>query len=266
MSGFTTLGTVGFRRRRSAEDGGFTLIELLAVIAIILLLMTLLLPAMSGTWDLAYRTMCTSNMRQIQAGYLARAADMEGLLPGAETGFDAESNNWVRMQTNKDSLESIQAGSIWPYVQDVTVYRCPKHPFKHYFRHYSVNDYLGGTLHPNWGYTTVAKALGAVPIPSSTWAFVEEPDPRNYLMGSWVIYLQPGRIDDWIDPVGFWHQGGANFSFCDGHVEYWRWEDARTLLIRYSFWQTTPNSPDIRRVKRSIAPGEPAYKALYDIL
>jgi prepilin-type processing-associated H-X9-DG protein len=92
-------------------------------------------------------------------------------------------------------------------------------------------------------------------LPAMTISFIEEPDPRKGLMGSWVTDVY--SVGAWVDPVGFWHDKGANFCFLDGHTEYWRWTDARTLLIKYAFYAVTPNNPDDLRIKRHLYPGDP---------
>ena len=33
----------------------------------------------------------------------------------------------------------------------------------------------------------------------------------------------------WWDPIVAWHDEGLNLGFADGHVEYRRWMDQRTL-------------------------------------
>jgi prepilin-type N-terminal cleavage/methylation domain-containing protein/prepilin-type processing-associated H-X9-DG protein len=247
------------------SKSGFTLIELLAVVAIILLLLSLLVPALSSARERTYRAVCASNMRQLQLGHTQYSADHSGTMPGSETGSGG-AKDWAIVTLGYDTLDSLTSGSIWPYVKNDKVYRCPVYPpaLKDYFRNYSISGYLNGSP-ANWGYPTAVSSAG-VHVPASTISFVEEPDPRKYLMGSWVTYMDVPRLNQWVDPVGFWHDGGANYAFLDGHTEYWRWEDARTMLIQYSFFVSQPNSPDLHRVKKHVAPGDPAYQVFNDLL
>lgn len=115
------------------------------------------------------------------------------------------------------------------------------------------------------GYPTAITTAG-VQQPGATISFIEEPDPRKYNMGSWVTYMDVPRINQWVDPVGFWHEAGVNFAFLDGHSEYRKWEDPRTLLIQYSFFVSQPDNPDMYWVKKHIAPGDPNYQAINDLL
>jgi prepilin-type processing-associated H-X9-DG protein len=56
--------------------------------------------------------------------------------------------------------------------------------------------------------------------------------------------------DRWWDFPAVWHSRGCNFSFADGHVEHWRWMDARTVGL--SSGATTLNNPDLKRLQASI--------------
>ena len=62
--------------------GGFTLIELLVVVAIIALLISILLPALSEAKKRAQETMCASNIRQMGLGLRHYLDDNNGFYPG----------------------------------------------------------------------------------------------------------------------------------------------------------------------------------------
>ena len=55
--------------------------------------------------------------------------------------------------------------------------------------------------------------------------FVEEQDPRNENLGTWVINVPTG----WVDPFAVAHGNDSSFSFADGHAENHTWKDAATL-------------------------------------
>jgi prepilin-type N-terminal cleavage/methylation domain-containing protein len=65
----------------------FTLVELLAVIAILVLLITLLLPTLSGARDLAERAKCMDNYRQIGVAFQGFAASHMERGPGKAYNF-----------------------------------------------------------------------------------------------------------------------------------------------------------------------------------
>ena len=64
------------------KRAAFTLIELLAVIAIVLLLLSLLVPALATARERGRRAVCMSNERQIFAACLLYAGDHDGHMPG----------------------------------------------------------------------------------------------------------------------------------------------------------------------------------------
>ena len=63
------------------RTSAFTLVELLVVIAIIAVLVSLLLPALTGAKDKGKRTACLSNLRQQGVAICLYAADSEGRIP-----------------------------------------------------------------------------------------------------------------------------------------------------------------------------------------
>lgn len=66
---------------RSRGPRAFTLIELLVVIAIIAVLAMLLLPALTAARDRSKATRCSSNQRQIGAGFSTYLSDHAGFFP-----------------------------------------------------------------------------------------------------------------------------------------------------------------------------------------
>ncbi|MBI1369430.1 MAG: prepilin-type N-terminal cleavage/methylation domain-containing protein [Planctomycetes bacterium] len=60
---------------------GFTLIELLVVVAIIALLIAILIPSLAQARELAKRTLCAANQRQLAVTFYTYANDSKGVLP-----------------------------------------------------------------------------------------------------------------------------------------------------------------------------------------
>jgi prepilin-type processing-associated H-X9-DG protein len=89
--------------------------------------------------------------------------------------------------------------------------------------------------------------------PAMSMVFVEEQDPRNENLGTWVINVPEG----WVDPFASAHGNDSSFSFADGHAENHKWVDAKTLKAAQDsaagkasfFWPGgNANNPDFRWV------------------
>lgn len=76
---------------RNHQGHGFTLVELLTVIAIMLLLVAMLMPALQNARELSKTTKCMSNLRQISMATFMYAADNNGFAPFPQASIGGES-------------------------------------------------------------------------------------------------------------------------------------------------------------------------------
>ncbi len=149
------------RTRASRHTVAFTLLELLIVITIIIILVALLFPALSGGTERANLVSCLHNMRQLASASYSFAADHDGNLPtniaaGSAGSFGA---SWISgsqpvadplKPKTGDGFDSIKNGCLWSYVNDYRVYLCPTYAKLRetvvangvYVRSYSWADYM----------------------------------------------------------------------------------------------------------------------------
>ena len=106
---------------------GFTLVELLVVVGIIAILIAILMPALGRARDQANGVKCSSNMRMLMTGALLFAQDNKGHLFGnwSDAGNADEAKRDFLAGGTRDWRQAPQAGTLFRYVRDVNVYRCP---------------------------------------------------------------------------------------------------------------------------------------------
>jgi prepilin-type N-terminal cleavage/methylation domain-containing protein/prepilin-type processing-associated H-X9-DG protein len=221
--------------RPGRSERGFTLIELLVVIAIIAILASLLLPALSRAKMSAQATACGNNLRQLSLGWQLYADDSDGLLVNNASTADTRTyrQSWVNnIQDWATSVENtnpayVLSGKLAPYVNNsLGVYKCPADQSVAQngprLRSISLNSLVGNPLiNPNRFNPTWLQFLKVTdfPGPANFYVFVEEhPDTINdgYFMNRWDVI-------QWGNLPASWHNGAANLSWADGHLERHRW-------------------------------------------
>ena len=221
--------------RRAGQKPGFTLIELLVVIAIIAILASLLLPALSRAKMSAQAAACGNNIKQLSLAWLIYTDDNDQLLVNNTGTVDtrAHRRSWVNNIQDWDTSEEnidpayMLSGKLAPYVNNnLKVYKCPSDQTAAQngprLRSISMNSLVGDPLiNPNRFNPTWVQFLKMTQFPGPThfYVFLEEhPDTINdgYFVNRWDEI-------QWGNLPASWHNGAANISWADGHVERHRW-------------------------------------------
>jgi len=247
---------VHMRRNR-----GFTLIELLIVIAIIAVLIAILMPMVARAREMAARTVCLSNIRQLQVGWLAYANENKGhfctaalstlyTIQGTGTGgpgsFGLEHNGgWL---SGPDQIErnviDFPNSRIWPYVHDINVYYCPNDarpvrgapdPHSGAPVDYGMNPLMGSAYvsgdslfeGKNWigNPVQLMTTLNQIRHPESTFVFIEVgsyAESPGFMLPILTTVTGLGGVSSACS----FHRSGAlaqgnTISFADGHAIFW---------------------------------------------
>ena len=209
------------RRRRGGGRRAFTLVELLVCLGILGVLMSLLLPTLSGARHQARRVKCLANVRALTVAWLQYAQANRGRLCGAVAGaVDRPGfHDWVAHGPDEQALRD---GVLWPLVADAAVYRCPADDVNACHT-YALNSWLHGEGPPARGELAVALSLSRLRQPSETFVFVERVDRVGCNDKSFVVL--PFPQEDWIDrPAAHLHGRAGIVSFADGHAAAWQWQ------------------------------------------
>jgi prepilin-type processing-associated H-X9-DG protein len=92
---------------------------------------------------------------------------------------------------------------------------------------YSKANGMNGLVDWQGGAQLPYKKISAVLDPSEAMVFLEESDPRNYNLGTWVIDVAPAA--GWVDPFAIFHGKTSTISFADGHADSHRWLESTTI-------------------------------------
>ncbi|MFA5292127.1 MAG: prepilin-type N-terminal cleavage/methylation domain-containing protein [Phycisphaerae bacterium] len=237
------------------KKNGFTLVELLVVVSIIALLLAMLLPSLNKAREMGRTIMCENNLKQLGTAWYAYAMANDGRLVCALNYRSDDEGDVLRVnysryawvwaptdpvtgKTIKDNVkptieqekEGIKRGKLFSYASDLNVFHCSDDKSGH-FRSYSIPDTMNGeqTFIPKS--STYAKAwdsltnLVQIRRPSEKYVMVEETDPRNYNMDSWMPDINKTDMTISADPITVRHSRSSRscFAFADGHAMQRSW-------------------------------------------
>jgi prepilin-type N-terminal cleavage/methylation domain-containing protein/prepilin-type processing-associated H-X9-DG protein len=126
------------------KNRGFTLVELLVVISVIALLMGILVPAAGKAKNIAKRTVCQSNLKQIGVAFRAYLDDNRDVMPPA-CAFP-----WFITDQSDPAYRPPITKFIWNSLKEPKVFICPADNIEKYYTRidkgtsYEYNQMLGG--------------------------------------------------------------------------------------------------------------------------
>ncbi len=231
------MTVVAGHARRSAA---FTIVELLVAVAIIALLLSVLLPALSGARAQAAAVVCASNLRQLVSANLYYSADhVDRLAPGA-ADFRINLHRWHGARSRVSEPFEPRGGALTNYLSDDdgAIRRCPAlrielddRDWRRFERNaggYGYNnDYLGVDLRwdPRGFWIRERDVVGArvdtMKLPTQTLMFADAALVNGELVEYSFAHPQfvPTQPTIRYNPsLHFRHQDEANIGWSDGHV------------------------------------------------
>lgn len=226
----------GDSSRRSLRLG-FTLIELLASLAVIVLLLGILVPAMGGVRGRAAETSCASRMREIGKGIILYAQENGGEYPRSFHSAGAHREpGWARSVAPYLGVSEAAMNGDWTKVFN-DYFRAPEDDETNpYVYSYGLNVHF--ELDPRGddyeGAPATWRKLVQVPNPSRTLLLAEVKPIQfgDHLMAHLWTSVEGPR-----NAVNFdVHDGRSNYLFADGHVESMEIEETLDRSRGLNLW------------------------------
>jgi len=162
-------------------------------------------------------------------------------IPRTEDGTLCSINQTTPPVTDADEIRGIEAGRLYPYVRNPSVYNCPGDTIRtslydltRIFVSYSIPNCLYG--YPNDQHDRYAlqiRRFSEITSPSTRYIFVEAGETRNWNSSHHFVIGSPEwtNLDTWAwwGPIAINHGKASILGFADGHSEVRRWRDPFTI-------------------------------------
>jgi prepilin-type N-terminal cleavage/methylation domain-containing protein len=248
------------RRRGIVRVPGVTLTELLVVVGIIAILLAILIPVTYRARELGQRAVCLSNLRQLTTAWIAYADQHDSnLVLGSAFGESGllfaggvrvpRHKSWAGYafffpESRSALVQNPDKGALWPYVQDVDVYRCPRGRRAHALTYAIVPACNGLSIVEGTAAPHTAKNSKLIPSGvrerRTVLRLAQLTDIDHPGAAERAVFLDSGQTNSTFhipylypkwevpSPPPTQHAQGVTLSMADGHAEYWKWRGSET--------------------------------------
>lgn len=242
-----------------AAEAGFTLLELLLVLAIIAVLASLLLPALSTAGDKGRQLTCENNLKQLVISVQMYAADNDGKLP--QNYPEADSNRiWMpgnmRVAEQATNQLLIKQSKLFPYANHVALYHCPSDRSTvsgiGRVRSYSMNGWVGSRFmqqdSPQSRFRTFVRDSELTAAgPANLWLILDEHETS--IDDAWFLVTMDDSRPFASFPANR-HGRGYDLNFADGHIEHYQLLDPQSQRLGTDGAMIRPDNSDWVRIKQ----------------
>lgn len=227
----------GNLKRKWELNRGFTLIELMVVVAIIMILISILLPALRQAKNKTLQIVCTNNQKQMGVVMLSYIDKYDGWFPPCY--LQAPDRGWCDFLTYSDLIDLSQMSSKEAGYNATGICVCPASKYRFYWQpvNYTYPQAAGMLKTDGTPYDvhTSLKKIATVPIPCSEAPLLGDAEVRASTVDyPYHTYYDFSRYYH-FNPTA--HSGmRANILFVDGHVEF-RKVDVASLSNKRCRWQ-----------------------------
>jgi prepilin-type N-terminal cleavage/methylation domain-containing protein/prepilin-type processing-associated H-X9-DG protein len=232
----------------SASERGFTIVELLVVVSIIALLISILLPSLSGAQEMARTVKCASNLKQYGAANDLYADSLDSYYVPILDGSQPFSDGWFWVTNSK-----FREGLGVEHRRDISVDMvCPNAPGDEIGQDAHAFSVPTGQAHlehiygmnRQGGYTNYRPN---VQIPAKR---AQLSDVNMWMHGKgnanpsahWDVAFEDHKSAGGI-AVAYRHNKGANVQHFDGHVERYHRDTWDEDFIRDRLWADPESDP-----------------------
>ena len=194
----------------------------------------------------AKRIVCLSNLKQLTQAWRQFADDHNGQLVNGAAGIHRlNAEPWVgRCWASNYSAggqlpaeqqrHNIREGALWPYLEQLGIYRCPS-GYDGEMLNYAVVDSMNGLSRSGTAWGSEGVRVEDTVLWINKLSEIIKPGPAQrmvFIDAGWIApdsFATHYRTEAWRDDPPVRHNDGTTVSFADGHTEYWQWKGSDTI-------------------------------------